>query len=165
MSYQYPKAYSYPPFFTKQPNPQTWQSQLQLWKDFIIDWSKFHRAYRLNPTSDIDLFHNQTIDRRLSPQVIDEILKYMTDNGSGEFDSKEFVIYWKSPEEWAESLYKWIESTGQISRVLTFKELKNAPDFNDIDQFVLRKAIQVLSKRGKAQIMKVDNVEAGVKFF
>jgi ESCRT-II complex subunit VPS25 len=149
--YTFPSLYSFPPFFTKQPNLSTWSHQRQQWIQLILSYSKFTKTSYYNLSGNelvesFELFKNQQINRGLNKQVLIDILKHMqTNGGSVEFlfnnnnhngttaalvgvgkGSKEITgcyVYWKTPLEWAETLYNWIRETGQQNSILTFYEL------------------------------------------
>ena len=66
-------------------------------------------------------------------------------------------------------LYGWVDETGQKGAVLTVYELREGDavmnkDWRDMDEGMLRKVLNVLVKRGKAQIFGQEE-NAGVKFF
>ncbi|KAK7536054.1 putative vacuolar protein-sorting-associated protein [Phyllosticta citribraziliensis] len=78
-------------------------------------------------------------------------------------------IYWRRPEEWAGVLEGWVDATGQKNTVLTLYELTESDatasqEFHGMDASLLQKSLQVLVKRGKAQIFGSDD-SLGVKFF
>ncbi|KAI1493880.1 ESCRT-II complex, vps25 subunit [Biscogniauxia mediterranea] len=78
-------------------------------------------------------------------------------------------VYWKTPEEWAGLIEAWVEETAQKNTVLTLYELTEGEDtrgteFYGLDPDILQKALQVLVKRGKAQIFGHED-QQGVKFF
>lgn len=80
-----------------------------------------------------------------------------------------FWIYWRTPEEWAEMVEAWVEETAQKNSVLTLYELTEGEgtkgtEFHGLDPDILQKALQVLVKRGKAQIFGQED-QQGVKFF
>lgn len=57
--FEFPKIYDFPPFFTKQPNLDTYQSQLEQWKNVIIKYCEYNKVWALSITgkpinSDID---------------------------------------------------------------------------------------------------------------
>lgn len=85
-------------------------------------------------------------------------------------ESKSSVwIYWKRPEEWADSIHGWVDGTGQKGSVLTVYELRESDavqsqDWIGMDEDMFRRCLDVLVKRGKAQVFGTDE-EAGVKFF
>lgn len=95
-------------------------------------------------------------------------MEWVSSTGKGE-QSSSCWIYWKSPSEWADAIYGWIEETGQKGAVLTFYEIREgdavrSKEWRDMDEALLRKALGVLVKRGKAQIFGQEET-AGIKFF
>jgi len=86
-------------------------------------------------------------------------------------DKKRCFLMWRTPDEWADLIYKWVCASGMTDTVCTLFELHSGDDtgseeFHGIDIGVLRKALQVLERRGKAQIFSAeDPQEEGVKFF
>ncbi|KAF4125600.1 ESCRT-II complex subunit VPS25 [Geosmithia morbida] len=79
------------------------------------------------------------------------------------------LIYWRRPSEWAHIIESFIESTAQKGSVLTLYELAEgeatrSTELHGIDGDVLLKALNVLVKKGKAQIFGHDDSQ-GVKFF
>ncbi|KAK4128438.1 ESCRT-II complex, vps25 subunit [Parathielavia appendiculata] len=78
-------------------------------------------------------------------------------------------IYWRTPEEWAALVESWVDATGQRGSVLTVYELvegdgTRGTEFHGLDQELLLKALNVLVKRGKAQVFGQED-SLGVKFF
>ena len=78
-------------------------------------------------------------------------------------------IWWKKPEEWAVLLEGWVDETGQKGTVLTLYELVESDatkrqEFHGMEMDVLQKSLNVLVKRGKAQVFGSDD-QQGVKFF
>jgi ESCRT-II complex subunit VPS25 len=78
-------------------------------------------------------------------------------------------VLWRLPSEWADAIHAWVDETGQKGAVLTIYELREGEavqgkEWCDIDEALLRKVLNVLVKRGKAQIFGQEE-NAGVKFF
>ncbi|KAF2661311.1 ESCRT-II-domain-containing protein [Lophiostoma macrostomum CBS 122681] len=78
-------------------------------------------------------------------------------------------IYWRSPAEWASVLEDWVERTGQKGVVLTLYEIGEGDatrreEFWGMEERLLRKVVEVCSKRGRAQVFGSEGAE-GVKFF
>lgn len=78
-------------------------------------------------------------------------------------------VYWKTPSEWADAIYGWVDETGQKGTVLTIYEIREGDavrsrEWHEMDEGLLRKALNVLVKRGKAQVFGQEE-NAGVKFF
>ncbi|KAK9450361.1 ESCRT-II complex subunit-domain-containing protein [Limtongia smithiae] len=181
--FPFPSIYSFPPFFTRQPNSQTWSSQLSLWSSLILAYCRYNRVWRidLNTAIEWDLFHNKELNRALKLETCKEVLEHMVKKGDAEWVSgtdrssagktTSAVIYWRRPEEWANIISDWIDLTGQKNAILTMYEISDgdlsySQDFHGIDSSILRRALDVLVRRGLAQIMRsADGEEAGVKIF
>jgi len=77
------------------------------------------------------------------------------------------VLYWRLPEEWAEALHEWATKTGQLNTILTFYEISNPPvpsALSSIPESLLRNAISILAKGGRAQLISITDGD-GVRFF
>ncbi|KAK3303454.1 ESCRT-II complex subunit [Chaetomium strumarium] len=140
-----------------------------------------------------ELFYNQRIDRRLSLADIREVIDFLRNDGRAEYVTGDgnsgssssaaiggaggaeggggdiVWIYWRTPEEWASLVEGWVDSTGQKGSVLTLYELvegdgTRGTEFHGLDQQLLLKALNVLVKRGKAQVFGQEDSQ-GVKFF
>ncbi|GAA5892587.1 hypothetical protein JCM6882_005653 [Rhodosporidiobolus microsporus] len=178
----YPSLFSFPPFFTRQPNPTTWSHQLQQWTTLVLASCRFHRTWRVELTEETcskEPFTNERIKRRLHLPVLRAVIEHMVASGSAEYDPKPSKgkpatgawIYWKTPEEWAAAIYEWVKETGQTNSIMTFYELTEGGDLVHTTEFykiphpLLRKALDVLIKQGKAQVLKGLGEEGdGVKF-
>ncbi|EDN10329.1 DUF852 domain-containing protein [Histoplasma capsulatum] len=179
--FKFPATYSFPPFFTLQPNTTTRLSQFQKWSALIQAWCRHHRLYRLSLIDAIDspLFHNADIHKRLSLADARTVVDWMV-RGEGGGRRAEWVggesggkavawIWWRTPEEWASVLADWVEETAQKNTVLTLYELMEgeatvSQEFHGMDPDVLSKSLNVLVKRGKAQVFGNEDSQ-GVKFF
>ncbi|QKX55831.1 uncharacterized protein TRUGW13939_02929 [Talaromyces rugulosus] len=188
----FPSDYDFPALFTLQPNALTRQRQMKLWADLIVDWCRYHRTFRLSLVDAVDLplFYNARMRKRVGMQdartIIDWMAKSQEDGGGGKRaewlpptpggGSRSAVgekttawIWWRRPEEWATLVADWIDETAQKNTVLTVYELIHgdatiSQEFHDIDPEVMLKSLNILVKRGKAQIFGSDD-EKGVKFF
>jgi ESCRT-II complex subunit VPS25 len=133
-TFDFPREYHFPPFFTRQPNLTTHHSQLCTWSALILKYCAHHSLYKLSlssPTTE-ELFHNKKLNRRLSPADAREVLDFMRKEGraepvsvaAGDEDTSDvFWIYWKTPEEWAREVENWVDETAQKGTVLTLWEL------------------------------------------
>lgn len=180
-TFTFPSYSSYPPLYTLQPNLTTRARQLELWSDLIISYCAHHCIFKLSISSlPSDLFHNANLRRSLKPSDIRTVLDFMSkpDNGSriewippstrSEQANSCFVL-WKTLGEWADAIYTWVDETGQKGAVLTIYEIREGDavrhkQWRDIDETLLRKILNVLVKRGKAQIFGQEE-NAGIKFF
>ncbi|KAG5649414.1 hypothetical protein H0H81_004007 [Sphagnurus paluster] len=81
--------------------------------------------------------------------------------------TRSVLLYWRSPDEWAEALHSWATATGQLNTILTFYDITDPPidsELTGIPVPLLRKAISVLSKTSRAQMIGVADGE-GVRIF
>lgn len=98
--------------------------------------------------------------------------------------ARSVLLYWRLPEEWAEALHAWVRcavctdlpcaynlvkatSTGQLNTILTFYDITDPPiesELSGIPVPLLRKAINILTKSGRAQLIGVADGE-GVRLF
>lgn len=130
--FQFPKIYNFPPFFTKQPNLQTRDTQIEYWRRIILDYTKFNKIWALssrgNPLGDSDtnesdsesngdtkptIFENKTIKRALKSEFIDEIYTEMVKKNEACWLKPDnhragILIYWHSIEEWADMIMNWV---------------------------------------------------------
>jgi ESCRT-II complex subunit VPS25 len=58
----FPEIYNFAPFFTQQPNLETWKKQRDLWASLIMKWMQFHKNSVLYIDTK-DLFTNESISR------------------------------------------------------------------------------------------------------
>ncbi|KAL6803850.1 ESCRT-II complex subunit domain-containing protein [Trichoderma sp. SZMC 28012] len=189
-SFPFPREYFFPAFFTRQTNITIHHAQLTKWSALILAYARHHRLFRItiSAAADSDLFFNRGIDRRLSPPDIREVLDFMRKDGRAEFlrpgesngaaDTSSSAaasggdvvfLYWRKPEEWAALVEAFVEETAQKGSVLTVYELTEGEntrgtEFHGMDNQVLMKALNILVKRGKAQIFGSED-SLGVKFF
>ncbi|GAA5827116.1 hypothetical protein JCM5353_006196 [Sporobolomyces roseus] len=186
----FPSIYSFPPFFTKQPNPQTWSHQLSQWIQLILAYCKYTKTSEFNAISnqlvnDSELFNNKAIKRQLPLEVLSEILISMSNSNpptiefhspissrSTTSSSKPVIIkggcyiYWKTPQEWSKTIYDWIKETGQQGSILTFYELTQDPNVSSLEFYklpegLLRKVLEILRKEGKCTVLRGTLGEEG----
>lgn len=179
LPFEFPPTYSFPPFFTPQPNAQTRSAQLSKWSLLIQSYCRHYKIFKLLLSDALEspLFNNAKLKRRLSAQDAKAVIDYMA---SKEGDNRaEWIgppsekssawIWWRKPEEWAGVLEAWVDDTGQKGTVLTLYELVEGEaterqEFHGMDMEVLRKSLGTLVKKGKAQVFGGEGQE-GVKFF
>lgn len=120
------------------------------------------------------IFENKTIDRVVTQQFRQEILRHMVQKqvaatvAPGKYDQGIYV-YWRSLDEWGEMLYDHAAQTGQLDTVMTIYELTSEdltlPEpLKHLDQAFLLTIIADLKKKNKVQILKEGGTVAGVKF-
>ncbi|BGP53115.1 hypothetical protein JCM8202_004198 [Rhodotorula sphaerocarpa] len=180
--FQFPSLYSFPPFFTHQPNPQTWAHQLAQWQLLVLAWARYNKAWQIDiseQTCAAPPFANPQIKRQLNLATLRLVLDALVSSSSAEYDAKPAKgrpatsawIYWKRPDEWATVLYDWVKETGQTNSIMTFYELTEGGDLVHTTEFyrmpipLLRKVLDILIRQGKAQVLKGVGEEGdGVKF-
>ncbi|KAI0072294.1 ESCRT-II complex vps25 subunit [Panus rudis PR-1116 ss-1] len=175
--YLLPSIHAAPPFFTKQPNPITQATQTEHWSRLILTYARHRRLFSLRvEDADVaggewdEIFRNERINRRLLSPHLEYILSQMVIKNQAVYDppkqTKSVLLFWRTPEEWAEVLHEWASTTGQLNTILTFYEIiePSVPSpLAGIPISILRKAINILGKTGRAQIIAVADGE-GVRF-
>eukprot|EP00056_Hartaetosiga_gracilis_P004550 m.76070 g.76070 ORF g.76070 m.76070 type:complete len:179 (-) comp11866_c0_seq4:142-678(-) len=177
MSFEWPWQYRFPPFFTIQPQEETREKQLEAWKTLIVEYAKQHGINRLVVAEcpSMPLFNNKDINRHLDLEGVGAVLSYLEKTGHIEWKDAsrtECALYWQSPIEWAEVIYKWACDVGQTDTVLTFFELlegdtgAQAP-FHGMDKYVFIKSLRQLEKEGRGEVFAAEEGEEieGVKIF
>jgi ESCRT-II complex subunit VPS25 len=128
--FHFPLRYSFPPFFSLQPNANTHAVQLQRWSDLIQSWCRHHKCFKLTLAEVIESppFRNPELKKQLSLSdariVLDWMSKREVEGGGGR--RAEWVdgaggkgvvwVWWRRPEEWAGIIGDW------VSRFLRFFE-------------------------------------------
>lgn len=132
-----------------------------------------------------NLFNNEKINRKLDSSTILEILSYMqklnnikpiavakktaisavAGTGGRKLKDVSYLVFWTSPDQWASIILEWIERTGQTGSILTLFEIQSVKDepFEGINEEILKLALDVLNKRGRASIMRDEGAVVGVK--
>lgn len=170
----WPWQYSFPPFFTLQPHPETRAKQVQAWKTLILEYCKKSKLYVVDvrEANNIPLFNNSSINRKLDHSVIVSILSELQKTGNAAPIDKarnRWEIYWHTLEEWATLIYDYISTRGLQNSILTLYELSQGDDvqeesFFGIHNDVLIKVLQVLERDRKCELILSDD-DQGVKFF
>eukprot|EP00842_Homolaphlyctis_polyrhiza_P002932 jgi/Hompol1/363/HPOL_005293-RA len=175
-SFVFPEIYGFPPFFTQQPNLDTWAKQRQQWCDLILSYAAHHRIYILDinqVAGKAEPFINPTLQRSLPRDTLRLVLEHLVGSMQcAEWESKEHdrcLLFWRKPEEWAALISKWVFDTGRNGTVCTTYEIVHGDDsmdepFHEIPDQILKKALDVLVKQGKAQLFSSNDGNTGVKF-
>ncbi|OCH87539.1 ESCRT-II complex vps25 subunit [Obba rivulosa] len=172
-----PSIHSAPPFFTQQPNPATQAIVAEQWSKLILSYARFRNMFTLRvedaeiPGGEWDeVLRNERINRRLLPAHLASLIADMVSKNLASYDppnqTRSVLLWWRQPDEWAEVLYQWADSTGQMNTILTFYEILDPPvpsALSGIPITVLRRAVSILTKSQRAQIISVSDGE-GVRF-
>ncbi|KND00458.1 ESCRT-II subunit protein VPS25 [Spizellomyces punctatus DAOM BR117] len=183
-SYTFPSIHDFPPFYTLQPTAATQQKQIQLWCDILLAYCAATRTFSIDlgeikgagakPKGAAEVFVNERLRRSLNREGIQTIIDALVNQGHAEWESsakERCIVLWRKPEEWASLIYKWAFDTGSTNSICTVYELihgegTEGQDFHDLDERTMIKALEALSKTGKAQLFTgASHSEMGVKFF
>ncbi|KAK0464506.1 ESCRT-II complex vps25 subunit [Desarmillaria tabescens] len=173
-----PSIHATPPFFSQQLNETTLASFTELWIKLILAYARHRRLFSLHvedaETSGNDwdeVLKNERINRRVLPSYLEHIMGVMVAKNLAVFEpakqTRSALLYWRLPEEWAETLHEWATSTGHLNTIMTFYEVTDPPiesPLSGIPVPLLRKAIGILAKTNRAQLIAVADGE-GVRFF
>ncbi|PCH44517.1 ESCRT-II complex vps25 subunit, partial [Wolfiporia cocos MD-104 SS10] len=171
--YLLPSIHSAPPFFTQQPNPATQAVITGHWTKLILSYARHRGLFYLrledaeNPSNPWDeVLRNERIHRRLRTSHLSYLLADMVSRNMAIYDPPKqthcVLLYWRLPGEWAEVLHEWASSTGQLNTILTFYEIIEPPvpsPLSGMPLTLLRKAISILAKTNRAQIITVSDGE------
>ncbi|KAH9074704.1 ESCRT-II complex vps25 subunit [Lactarius deliciosus] len=173
-----PSIHSAPPFFTQQPNTATQAGFTEQWTRLLLAYARHRRLFTLRledaevPGGEWDeVLRNPRINKRLMPNHLAHVLDAMVNKDLAVYEpakqTRAVLLYWRSPEEWADVLHEWATNTGQLNTILTFYEISDPPvpsALSGIPESLLRGAIAVLAKSGRAQLISISGGD-GVRFF
>ncbi|KFD68200.1 hypothetical protein M514_06173 [Trichuris suis] len=155
-TFTWPWQYSFPPFFTLQPNVETRRRQLEAWASLVLKYAEEKKISQLVvlDAQQCELFHNVKLNRKLNLDGITSVLDCLRDKEKLVFERRSLNvsitlafawnalsrviwldkqrsrcrIYWKSPAEWAELVYDWASRLGFRGTVCTLYEITHGPD-------------------------------------
>ncbi|TXT15685.1 hypothetical protein VHUM_00188 [Vanrija humicola] len=174
--YKLPALWSFPPFFTLQPNPATQAHQLALWTEIVLGWARHDRVFTVNSDSADagEVFANKAINRKLLPPALKQVLAHMAKEGHAAPEPPKqaatYLIFWRKPEEWGQMMYDWVSDNGMTGTILTFYDLTDGDlvdttEFRGLPDPLLRRSLDTLVKRGKAQLLRGEGESGdGVRF-
>lgn len=119
-----------------------------------------------------ELFINKELNRRLSNEGRLLIMDQLERTGHASPMDKNrntWEIYWITLDDLANFVYRWAADNAMTNTVCTLFEITNGDmsagqEFHELDQGVLLKALKLLEKSGKCELISFDDNE-GVKFF
>ncbi|KAJ3511128.1 hypothetical protein NLJ89_g4277 [Agrocybe chaxingu] len=172
-----PSIHSAPPFFTEQPNPTTQSIATEQWIRLILSYARHRKLFvlRVEDAETIgndweEILRNDRINRTVLPNHLSNLMKAMVERNLAGYEPpkqmRSVLVFWRLPEEWAEVLYDWVVSSGQLSTILTFYDITDPPiesALTNIPIPLLRKAIAILGKTGRSQLIAIADGE-GVRF-
>jgi len=157
---------------------QTLAIAIDNWTRLILSYARFKRLFYLRVEDaevtggDWDeVLRNPRINRKIQANYLSFIFSQLVAKDLAAYDpvkqDRAVLLYWRTPEEWAEVLHSWVVSTGQLNTILTFYEIIEPAvesQLSGIPVTLLRKAIAVLARTARAQSIGVADGE-GVRFF
>ncbi|KAG9013261.1 hypothetical protein FRB93_000784 [Tulasnella sp. JGI-2019a] len=175
-----PSFHSMPAFFTMQKYPDVLSSSTRQWITLILAYARHQRLWTLRVEDAnvkeggdwSEIFWNPRVRRQMRTTHLDYLISTMVAEGSAIYEppkqTQSVIVCWKKVDEWAETLFDWVESTGQLNTILTHYEIQEPPvasPLSDIPLTLLTRAIQVLVKTGRAQ--QIEGTEGGgaIRFF
>ncbi|KIK82564.1 hypothetical protein PAXRUDRAFT_153645 [Paxillus rubicundulus Ve08.2h10] len=173
-----PSIHSAPPFFTEQPAPSTRTLFIDNWSRLILAYARHRRLFTLRVEDaevaggDWDeILRNERINRRVLPSYLSSLIAALVANNVAVYEpakqTRSVLLFWRLPEEWADVLHSWATASGQLNTILTFYEIIDPPVPSPLSGLpipLLRRAIAVLTRSGRAQIIGVADGE-GVRLF
>ncbi|KAG6910915.1 hypothetical protein DXG01_006598 [Tephrocybe rancida] len=180
---------------SQQPNPSTDAIAVEQWSQLLLAYARHRRLFFLRvedaETADnhwVEALRNERINRmsrssfaaeltggsasgKVLPPYLSHILSAMVAKDLAAYEpqkqTRSVLLYWRSPDAWAETLHSWATETGQLNTIMTFYDITDPPirsELTDMPIPLLRKAIGILGKTGRAQIIGVADGE-GVRIF
>ncbi|KAF8208711.1 ESCRT-II complex vps25 subunit [Mycena galopus ATCC 62051] len=173
-----PSVHAAQPFFTQQPHPDTNATVTAHWTTLILGYARHRKLFVLRvedaettETEWLEVLRNERINRKILPSYLSALIATMVSKNLATYDppgqNRSALLYWRLPEEWAEVLHGWAISTGQLNTILTFYEITDPPipsPLSNIPINLLRKAIAILAKTGRSQLITISDGE-GVRLF
>lgn len=171
----FPPIHDFPPFYTKQVCEETLETQKEIWSNIIQSYCRLHHIFRLEVDSIVvtDLCQNAKIGRKLSKETLILFLSQMAKNRKIKWleVNSTCLIYWKSLEEWCESILNWVEKNSLNGSIYTFYEIREGDlskeeDFYQMDIAMLEECLTLLTRKKKAEIfVGEDEHTKGIKFY
>ncbi|KAJ9088816.1 hypothetical protein DSO57_1019411 [Entomophthora muscae] len=140
---------NFPPFFTRQLNPSTWEAQVKFWQEIILadfrrrnDFILKPELLDLNPThSSVAIFTNDRINRKVSKELLQEILDNLEKSGSvsktasSKLGALEYLVWWRSREEWASEIFNWVQQAGAHNKVYLVADLLDDEEYSEARKY------------------------------
>ncbi|KAK2952055.1 putative Vacuolar protein-sorting-associated protein 25 [Blattamonas nauphoetae] len=163
-TFEYPSFYHLPPFYTLQEVIATKQKQIGLWQEFTIRYCKANKIQRIsvNDCDKIPIFHNDTIQRKLSPIFIREILDSLAKIGNAKWldeTKTTAIITWRTIPDWANFLSQYVtdkqmKNTPHTLNDFLNREISADPGFVGMDQSLFLEVLQYMKGKGTCVLME-----------
>lgn len=174
MSFNFPREYNFPPFFTIQPNLEIQRVQLESWRSLILDFCQHEGIHKLCLRDWLNKppFSNETINRRLDIGTLKTIIDSLVAKRFAEWvdgkNKETCLIYARPPDQWAQIIYDYVKEKALQNTIVTFYEMLEDDstkkyEFHQLDELIFLKALRILEKSGKCSVIEM-NGSKGVKF-
>ena len=108
---------------------------------------------------------------RVNGSMARELLSNLVSSGNAEQISKStFLMYWKKPTQWADTIYEYVQRTGMTGSVVTVYELILGDEaegevFHGLPD-IWPRVFKALERSGRAALFGAESLtaEAGIKF-
>lgn len=171
MNFEFPDYYKWPFFFTIQKHTETKLKQLNMWVEIIKNYCKHNKKWRITTNFLIEnICINKDINRFLNMDNLKIIIGYMIKNNLLiEISKDEYLILWKSIEDWENIFYDSVIKHHRIDSLETIEYLMNdeeieKEEFFGIDKDLLIIILRSLENKKKCILIKENNSYIGVKF-
>ncbi|KAF9233463.1 ESCRT-II complex subunit-domain-containing protein [Melanogaster broomeanus] len=148
------------------------------WTKLILTYARHRRLFTLRvEDAEVaggewdEVLRNERINRRVPPSYLSSLIAALVSKNVAIYEpakqTRSVLLLWRLPEEWAEVLHSWATTSGQLNTILTFYEITNPPipsPLSGLPISLLRRAITILTRSGRAQIIGVADGE-GVRLF
>ncbi|CCC71360.1 hypothetical protein NCAS_0H00500 [Naumovozyma castellii] len=166
-----PPIYSFPPLYTRQPNSIIRNQQLNAWIDLILQYARENKCWTMAKTGTstadpkFNIFHNESIQRSVSPMFIDEIWALMIKQSKAivnNDNNNNYFILWQNIDSWASLILQWFEDSNKLNQVVTIYELSQGDEtinweFHQMPEPLLILALKPLCKRNRATMLKDED--------
>eukprot|EP00798_Chlamydomonas_sp_ICE-L_P009810 gene9810-7698_t len=155
--FAYPFFFSYPPYFTLQPVKDTRDKQSGSWGQLVLSWCRAKKVYIICVDEETPIFHNPSINRKLTPDARFAFLDDLVSIGSAEWLDKtkrRCLILWRKIPEWAAAIQGFVQTYGLGDTVMTLDELSSGDDVRGTDLYgldreIFVRALKLLELQGK----------------
>ncbi|QLG71461.1 hypothetical protein HG535_0B05030 [Zygotorulaspora mrakii] len=178
-----PAIYSFPPFFTRQPNALIRKQQITSWIEVILQYCKLKKCWsmtvegspvegnpndsNINPLTggtDNSIFTNSEIQRSVPQVFVEEIWCQMCEENKavgadqGPKDSSRYYILWRNFDSWASLVLQWFEDAGKLNQVVTIYELTQGDEtmtweFHGMPEQLMAYCLKPLEQRNRATLI------------
>ncbi|KAJ6714755.1 VACUOLAR PROTEIN SORTING-ASSOCIATED PROTEIN VPS25 [Salix viminalis] len=136
--FKLPQFFNYPPYFTYSPTllllsnfgrpvRDTREKQVQLWKEFILDYCRTQKIFVIELEEEFPLFSNHLIERSLSNEAREAFLSALVSEGRAEWldrGHRKCLILWHRIQDWADILLHFVRDNGFEDSVMTVEEIR-----------------------------------------